>query len=186
MELQIKMIIEDVTITRGKNIKLAILFKGGATETITLPPPQPAWMIRKTEKAIIKRIDQLLDKYTPAEIADILNREGKVTGSGIPFSRGLIHHIRTAYHLKSRRERMKEQGYLTASELARILGVVPTAVSGWASLGALPYTKDGKERLYKIPDMSLIDNLKKHLKPGRKNSSLEKLAQRLKEVQYEV
>lgn len=181
-----RLIIEDVTILRGDEIQLAIRFKGGATETLMLPPPQPAWAMRKTEKAIVNQIDGLLDAYTPAEIADILNQEGKVTGTGLPFTRGIVHHLRMAYRLKSRRARMREQGYLTATEVAQKLGVAASAVSGWARQGAMASYTDGKDRLYKVPDVSLVDNLKKRLKPGRKNRFLETLTQVLEEVQYEV
>jgi DNA invertase Pin-like site-specific DNA recombinase len=181
-----RLIIEDVTITRGEDIKLAIRFRGGATETLTLPPPRPAWALRKTEKAIIKQIDTLLEENSPAEIAEILNREGKVTGTGVPFTRVIIHHLRLSYRLKSRGTRMREQGYLTAGEVAAKLGVAVSAVKKWARQGAMVSYTDGKNRLYKIPDLSLIDNLKERLKPGRKNRLLETLTQVLEEVQYEV
>jgi DNA invertase Pin-like site-specific DNA recombinase len=182
----VRLIIEDVTITRGEGIMLGVRFKGGATQTLTLPSPEPAWAIRKTNKSIVKRIDELLDNYTPAEISDMLNREGQVTGTGLPFTRMIVHHLRMSYRLKSRRARMKEQGYLTATEVGKKLGIGSSAVTRWGRLGAMASFTDGKDRLYKIPDMTLIDNLKKLLKPGRKNTFLETLTQRLDEVQYEA
>lgn len=182
----VRLIIEDVTITRGNDIKLGIRFKGGAMQTITLPPPKPIWEIRKTEKAIVDQIDELLNAYSPAEIAPILNHKGEVTATGSSFTRLIVHQIRMAYDLKPRRVRMQEQGYLTAEELAQKLGVYATAVKRWVQQGAMVSYSDGKNHLYKVPDMSLIDNLKKHLKAGRKNTFLEKLTQRLEEVQYEV
>jgi hypothetical protein len=181
-----RLIIEDVTITRGDNITVAVRFKGGATETLTLPPPQPAWAIRKTDKAIVKRIDELLETYAPDEIAEILNEEGLVTGTGVAFNRAIVHHIRMTYRLKSRAARMKEQGYMTAVELSQKLGVAASAVKRWALLGAMASSTDGKNRFYKMPDKSLIANLKELVKPDRRNTFLETLTQRLDEVQYEV
>lgn len=181
-----RLIIEDVTITRGDEIGLEIRFKGGATEMLKLPPPKPVWAIRKTDKDIVRQIDELLEYHTTAEIADILNSEGKVTGMGLPFTRFAVHRIRMGYRLKSKRVRMREQGFLTATELAQKLSVESCSVSRWAREGAIISYTDGKDRLYKIPDMGLIDNLRKLGKPGRKSTFLETLTKRLKEVQYEV
>ena len=75
---------------------------------------------------------------------------------------------------------------MTAAEVAAKLGVAASAVRNWARQGAMVSYTDGKNRLYKIPDLSLIDNLKERLKPGRKNRLLETLTQVLEEVQYEV
>ena len=114
------------------------------------------------------------------------SREGKVTGTGLPFTRIIVHHLRMSYRLKSRRARMREQGYLTAIEVAQKLGVEASAVGRWARQDAMASYTDGKDRLYKIPSMELIDNLKKLSKPGRKSTFLETLTQRLEEVQYEA
>ena len=182
----VRLIIEDATITRGEDIQVAIRFRGGATETVHLPPPQPAWAARKTDKASIARIDHLLDHHSPAEIADIMNREGNVTGTRQPFTRAVIHHLKISYRLKSRRTRMLEQGHLTAKSVARQLGVPASTVAKWARDGIMPHHTDGKNRLYRMPDMSLVEHLKKRAKPGRKSKFLETLTQRLEEVQYEA
>jgi excisionase family DNA binding protein len=182
----VRLIIEDVTITRTDDIKVAIRFKGGAVETLNFPLPEPIWATRKTDQAIIQEIDTLLDHHTPAEIADILNRAGKVTGTGLPFTRLIVHHLRLKYRLRSRQTRMLEQGYLTAKEVARRLGVSPPTVTQWARDGDMPHYTDGKNRFYKMPDLSLIENLMARSKPERKSMFLKTLTQILQEVQYEV
>ena len=182
----VRLIIEDVTITRGADIEVAIRFKGGAIEILHVPPPLPYWAARMTEKEVIREIDQLLDSYTPAQIADILNREGKVTGTGLPFTRPIVHRLRMTHKLTSRRTRMLKQGYISARQLGHKLGVFPTTIADWAREGFMPHYTDGKNRLYRVPDMSLIDNLKKRSKQGRSTQFITTLAQRLAEVQYEV
>ncbi len=139
-----------------------------------------------TEKSVIQEIDQLLDSYTPAEIADILNREGKVTGTGLPFTRPIVHRLRMTHGLKARRTRMVKQGYMSARQLGKKLGVFPTTIADWAREGFMLHYTDGKNRLYKMPDMSLVDNLKKRSKQGRSTRFLTTLTHRLAEVQYEV
>jgi hypothetical protein len=38
----VRLLIEDVTLSKREQITVAVRFKGGATRTLTLPPPQPA------------------------------------------------------------------------------------------------------------------------------------------------
>lgn len=183
----VRLVIEDVTLTRGEDIRMAVRFKGGATTIRVLPLPQHVSVKRKTDRVVVNRIDALLDAYCEGEVADILNQEGLVSGTGSAFSAGIVYHIRETYGLRSRTARMRKQGYLTAEELAQKLGVTSFSIIKWARLGVLPsFNKDSKSRLYKIPDLSMIDNLKQHLKPSRKSTFLERLTHKLEEVQYEV
>ena len=39
----IRLLIEDVTLSKGEQTTVEVRFKGGATRTLSLPPPQPAW-----------------------------------------------------------------------------------------------------------------------------------------------
>jgi len=182
----VRLVIEDVTISRGDGINVDIRFRGGATESFILPIPKPAWAIRKTSKEVVDRIDRLLQDYSPAEIAGILNEEGRVTGMGLKFSRTHVHQIRMANRLKSRRSRMKEQGLLSAKELGIKLDVCPSAITRWGRIGVLQSFSDGKEKLYPTPDSTLIARLRAFGKQGRRSVFLETLTDRLNEVQYEV
>ena len=50
-----------------------IRFRGGVTQSLTLPLPQSAAQLRKTKEGVIAEIDRLLNTNTEREIATILN-----------------------------------------------------------------------------------------------------------------
>jgi hypothetical protein len=71
-----RLIIEDVTLLKGKELMMYICFRGGATRTVTMPRPAPAWALRRTNPEVVAEIDRLLDDYTDVEIARVLNERG--------------------------------------------------------------------------------------------------------------
>src|SRR5206468_5444481 len=95
----IRLLFEDVTLIKRDQILVHVRFKGGAIKTLTLSLPLSAPKLRKTEAVVIQEIDRLLDHHTDAEIAAILNANGMQSGEHKPFHRGIILHLRQAYHL---------------------------------------------------------------------------------------
>lgn len=80
----------------------------------------------------------MLDEKTRAEIATHLNNRGLRTGKGRKFTLRLVGNVRRGYRLKSRYQRLRETGLLTAAEMAAELGVCKTTVHDWRRLGLLP------------------------------------------------
>jgi hypothetical protein len=145
-----RLLIEDVTLSRSDQVIVQVRFRGGATRTLRLPLPLTAAQLRKTAPDVISRIDHLLDTCTEAQAADELNREGCRSGTGQAFTLRRVAKLRHAYHLKSRYDRLREAGMLTAEELARRLAVHPQTVIRWRRHGLLaahPYN-DKNECLY--------------------------------------
>jgi hypothetical protein len=89
-----RLIIEDVTLIKDTTITVHIRFRGGATRTLTLPLPLSAADLRRTAADVVRRLDQLLDHHTEEEAAEILNTEGRRTGTGLPFNLNRVSHIR--------------------------------------------------------------------------------------------
>src|SRR5207237_10006265 len=97
--------------------------RGGATTTRTLAQTLNAWQLRETSAEIVALIDQFLDQHTDGTIATMLNARGYVSGTGQPFQRGIVQHLRHSHGLRSRCERLRARGMLTRDELARRLKV---------------------------------------------------------------
>ena len=127
----LRLLVQDVTLVKSDQLKVQVRFRGGATQTLTLPLPKDAGQLRKTSPEVIKRIDQLLDRYTEAQIADILNEESLRTGEGRAFDLLAVQRVRLTYQLKSRYDRLRKAGLLTLSEMAALLGVSPCTVKRW-------------------------------------------------------
>jgi DNA invertase Pin-like site-specific DNA recombinase len=132
-----RLLIADVTLLRGNDIRAQVRFNGGATHTIHVPLPKPAWMQRQTSPTVVAEIDQLLSSYTDGEIAEVLNRKGLTSGTGKPFHRLLVARIREVYDLQSRYDRLRARGMLDLHEVARSLDVKPCTVKIWRQAGLL-------------------------------------------------
>jgi len=133
----IRLLLEDVTLLRGDQVKLHVRFKGGATKTLTLPLPLNSWQQRQTSTEVVKEIDQLLDEHTYPQIADILNKRGLRSGEGKLFTSRFIARIQRNYSLVSRYDRLRKGGMLTVKEIAALLGICPQSVTIWNRHGLI-------------------------------------------------
>jgi len=150
----LRLLVEDVTLLKEKKtIQTHIRFRGGMTRSLEVSKPLSAGEARTTHPEIIRQIDTLLDQHTTAEIAHILNEQEKLSGEGKPFSNRIIQRLCHDYQLKSHYDRLREQGLLTATELAEQLEVTRTTINIWRRNGLLrTHRYNGKEFLYDPPD----------------------------------
>jgi len=148
-----RLLIADVTLTKGKSVHADIRFTGGATRSLEIPLPKSCVELRTTDAAIVREIDELLDTYTEAEIADTLNERGVRTATRCPFTRHRVIRLRTAYGLKHRRTRLLEAGFLTPEDVATRYGVKLYTVHLWRRRGLLRAhpVNDRGDYLYEIP-----------------------------------
>ena len=153
----IRLLIVDVTLSRKDTLHADIRFTGGATHSLDLPLPKSCIELRTTEAGIIREIDELLDTYTDAEIADLMNERGVRTATMRPFTRNGVIRLRVAYRLKNRRTRLIEAGLLTPDDVAKRYGVRLTTVHMWRRRGLLRAhpVNDKGDYLYEIPPEGL-------------------------------
>lgn len=180
----IRLLIEDVTLFKDKQLTVQIRFKGGTTQTLQLPLSLPAWKLWQTSIQVVEEIDQLLDRYTPEEIAKILNKKGYLSGKGNPFHRQLVYSIQDTYGLKSRYDRLREKGLLTLEEIGQQLNICMRTVKMWRNHGFLKaYAYNDKNQcLYEDPgDKAPIPGKHKGMRGWT-----ELLPNLIKEVQYET
>jgi hypothetical protein len=133
----VRLLIEDVTLTRDQKITLRIRFKGGAHKSIMIPLSPNAWQQRLTPQEVVEEIDRFLGQYYEVEIAEILNKRGYRSGEGCLFNASIVCRIRSRYGLKSRFDRMREAGLLTVKEMAHLLAVSEGTVKTWKNHGIL-------------------------------------------------
>jgi len=133
----LRLIIEDVTLVKGKELVVHVRFRAGATRTLTLPRPAPAWALRQTSPEVVAEIDRLLAEYTDVQIAQVMSENGFRSGMGRPVNVMMIARVRDHYHLKPRYDRLRERGYLTLGELAQTLGISTATAKVWRRAGLL-------------------------------------------------
>jgi hypothetical protein len=183
----VRLLLEDVTLTRHHEITLQIRFKGGATKTLRLPLPLNAWKQRTTNPEVVAEIDRLLDQRTDREIAILLNERGWLSGEGRTFSPRIVARIRRRYALKSGYTRLREAGRLTLQEMAKLLGISTKWVKVWRDHGLLRAQayNEKNECLYEhpgdVPPCKMLGT-----KLAARQRFFEDLSNRTNEVQYEA
>ncbi|MGW4126342.1 recombinase family protein [Nocardia sp. NPDC004711] len=150
-----RLLLSDVTVSRDRDtITAHIRFPAGQDTTLTMPVPKTGPEARRTPAETVTLIDQLLDHHISGEIATILNQRGLRSGTGEPFHHKIIDHIIRAYRLRSRRQRLRDQGMLTPAEMAAHLEITLPTLKRWRHVGiiaAVTYNDKG-ENLYPPPD----------------------------------
>ena len=129
-----RLLLEDVTVVQDEVITAHVRFKGGATQTVTIQLSHG----RRTAPHLMTLIDQLLNDYTDAQVAEQLNQRGWRTYAGNPFHARRILSLRRDYQLKDYGTRLRERGLLTADEATKAYGVCQSTLMDWGRAGLLP------------------------------------------------
>jgi hypothetical protein len=153
------LLIEDVTLLKQRQVTAHVRFRGGATTTLTLPRPRTAQELRATSEEVRRELNALLDEYTDAHVAGILNERGRRTGAGESFDTTSVQWVRFSAKLPSLKERLRVAGMLTRKQIAAKLGISRTTVGAWRSEGRLRgrICNDMGEWLYWLPEETPSD-----------------------------
>ena len=119
----VRLLIEDVTLQTTEQIVAQIRFKGGATQTLQIPFPPPFAQSRLTSSQTLQMLQELLHDLTDAQTAEQLNALGYRTFTGLPFHATHVAQLRRHHGLTDRYTTLREQGWLTASEIAKQCGI---------------------------------------------------------------
>ncbi len=148
------LLIEDVTLIKQHQITAAVRFRGGATTTLTLPRPLNASQMRATHQDVLQEINRLLNEYTDAKVAHILNERGVRTGAGDAFNTVSVKWVRYSAKIKSLKERLIDEGWLTVKQVSTELGITRSAIYRRRLRGELQgrLCNDHGQWLYWLPD----------------------------------
>ncbi len=141
----VRLLLEDVTLLQHQEVITAqVRFNGGASETITVAVSRG----RRHPPQLIALIDQLLEDYTDAGVAEQLSQRGWRTFKGKPFDARRVLSLRRGHRLKAHGTRLRERGLLTADEAASAYGVCRQTIMDWGRAGLLP--------TYRINDRGMV------------------------------
>jgi len=144
----VRLLVEDVTVLKQEEvIAVHVRFKGGAQQTITVPVSRG----RCSSPELIALVDQLLEDYTDAEVAEHLNERGWRTYEGKPFTAARVLSLRRYRRLKDHGTRLAEQGWLRASEAAAAYGVCRETLMLWGRAGLLPMSRINEQGTAMFP-----------------------------------
>jgi DNA invertase Pin-like site-specific DNA recombinase len=133
----LRLLIEDVTLVKKRNIQIHIRWKAGATTSLERPLPLSAPDLVRTPVETVELIRALATEQTDAQIARTLNARSLRTGRKHAFTRLIVRHIRNAYGIRSYVQHLRSHGWLTAPEIAVQIGVHFRTARRFATEGVL-------------------------------------------------
>ncbi|MDA1055861.1 MAG: recombinase family protein [Planctomycetota bacterium] len=127
----LRLLVADITIERheGSNVTLHVRWAGGACEDVPLVlPAKMADRLRYPQEQI-DEVRRLAATHDDDEIAEVLNKTGKQSSHGRPFTKSMIAWIRFKHSIPP--VKLKRPGELTVGEVAERFGVNPGVVHYW-------------------------------------------------------
>ncbi len=137
----LRCLIEEVQLrSEKKRYLVRIVWKGGATTERDVPRFLPGGQARATSLDTVELVRKLAQEFDDAQIARVLNRQGRRSGLGLAFTKDSVASLRGKNKIPSApkpRARDEREGPFTLDEAARQLGVTPATVQRWLREGRL-------------------------------------------------
>ena len=137
----LRCLIEEVQLTtEEKRYRVRIVWKAGAVTERDVERLAPGATTSKTSQEIVELVRQLAQEFDDAQIARILNRQGRRTVRGNPFTQANVMSLRGHHQIPKcsiQPARDPKEGPFTADEAAAELGVTMTTIHCWLREGIL-------------------------------------------------
>ena len=116
---------------------LTLRWRGGMFTEIDVPLWHPRDSVVRTDEETVDLVRRLAALYPDAKTAGILNRQGRKTAYGLPFTTTRVAGLRQNWKIPGfRRSKTPPDGEpVTVEGAAKILGVVPSTVHRWLQEG---------------------------------------------------
>ncbi|HEY2765742.1 MAG TPA: recombinase family protein [Pseudonocardiaceae bacterium] len=140
----LRTLLEEVNISvhrdnHGGHAELVLRWKGGALTELSVPIKRKPPAIRTGEDTI-ELVRRLAVHYPDATIAGILNRQGRRTARGLPFTASRVQSLRHHWHIDAHQpgDHPEEGALLTVADAAAELGTAPSTLHRWLNDGFIP------------------------------------------------
>jgi hypothetical protein len=142
----LRTVLSDVTVTVDRETKqaaLRICFEGGACLERTVPAPRPGHHIPATDEDTVELVRRLACHYNDTRIAQILSRQGRITATGLPFTRERVNAMRQSRGIPVHQPSQTNQDatIMTLGEAQRALGVSSVTLYRWLRQGFIAGTQ---------------------------------------------
>jgi len=147
----LRCLVEDVTLDTAQHTsssRIRVRWRTGTTTTLDVPRPRHG---TPPATHVSDRLRPLALAYPDEQIAEMLNREGFPTATGLPWTAGRVkavrrkHAIPTACPIGAVHPGPRGDGLVKSGEVALRLGVNPSMISTWFRQGLIT-GKQGKPR----------------------------------------
>lgn len=136
----LRALLEDVTLQverEQSNAHLTLRWRGGLLSELDVPLPRSHPAPIRTAEDTIDLLRRLASLYPDAVIAGILNRQGRKTATGLPFTANRVSSLRTHWNVPCFEARPKPSDgeCMTVERAARTLGIAPSTLHRWLNDG---------------------------------------------------
>jgi hypothetical protein len=158
----LRLLIEDVALTRGEDIRVEVRWKGGATTELHVPIPPNCFEARRTSREALDLIAELARDHTDDQIAGILNERGVRTGTGRPFTGERVDSLRRSRRIPGYYEHLHRAGLVTGEEIRARTGLSEGALRRLRRAGLVRAIRcDRKHWLYENPSEEVLSQYTK-------------------------
>ncbi|MFI6690139.1 recombinase family protein [Streptomyces sp. NPDC050485] len=144
----LRTLLEDVTLTVHRDAPdphatVLMRWKGGASSEFTVPIRRPQPKIR-TDEDTVDLIRRLAVHYPDAQIAGILNRQGRRTARGLSYTASRVQTTRFHWGIPCHRKNTKPQEgeLVTVAKAATELRLAPSTLHRWLNDGFIAGEQD--------------------------------------------
>ena len=138
----LRCLIEDVQLrAAAKAYQVRIVWKGGALTDRDVPRFPPGGRATATPLETIELVRTLAQEFDDAQIARILNRQGRRSGRGLAFTKEAVTSLRGKNRIPAAPKTPRgdaREGPFTLDDAADALGVTAATVRRWLREGLLP------------------------------------------------
>jgi excisionase family DNA binding protein len=137
----LRTLVSEVTVTvreQPRRAEIEILWEGGARMKLDIKLARRGAKRTCTPEDTVELIRKLAEHHPDRQIAAILNKQGRRTGTGLLFSEPRVKWVRQQNGIPAAPPPDPESGIFTIEQAATELGVAQTTVYRWLTAGLLP------------------------------------------------
>ncbi|MBV9002460.1 MAG: helix-turn-helix domain-containing protein, partial [Solirubrobacterales bacterium] len=121
-----------------RRAEIEIVWEGGARTELQVPLIRRGGERHRTSEDTVDLIRRLAAHTNDQLIASILNKQGRRTGTGLPFSQSRVKYVRQQHGIPAVPPPDPDNGLVTIEQAATQLGVSNATVYRWLRAGLVP------------------------------------------------
>lgn len=121
-----------------RRAEIEIVWEGGARTKLQVPLIRRGGERHRTSEDTVDLIRRLAAHTNDQLIAAILNKQGRRTGTGLPFSQSRVKYVRQQHRIPAAPPPDPDNGLVTIEQAATQLGVSNATVYRWLRAGLVP------------------------------------------------
>ncbi len=137
----LRTLVSEVVVTinqEPRRAEVEIIWEGGVRSQLQVPLIRRGAERNRTNEDTIELIRRLAAHTADQQIAAILNKQGRQTGTGLPFNQSRVKYVRQQHRIPAAPPPDPDGGLVTIEQAANQLGVSNATVYRWLQAGLLP------------------------------------------------